>query len=154
MMEKTIWIKILLGISLLNTIMLGFLMFDKVADFIQNRPVVISRDYDKGQSIESAMETKKPMIILFYTDWCRYCQKFAPVYKKIADKKEIKKNFAIAYVNAEMPQNEKYTKEYKIEGYPTVYVVKDGKREQISTLSLFTPNAVEVLKEVFMSYLK
>ena len=39
-------------ISLVNTGMLLYLVSDNVITTIQNRPVVISRDYDKGQSME------------------------------------------------------------------------------------------------------
>ena len=71
------------------------------------KKVVISKQYDKGQSIEKAIETKKPMVVFFYTDWCGYCQRFAPTFHKIVKSKGVKKNVAVAYVNCEKPENSK-----------------------------------------------
>ena len=92
-MKISLLVKIVLAITILNTLLLGYLTYDKVVDTIKKRPIVISKDYDKGQSIELAMETKKPMVVLFYTDWCSYCQRFVPTFKKVVTNKEIKKNF-------------------------------------------------------------
>lgn len=112
------------------------------------KKVVISTQYDKGKSIEKAKETKKPMIVFFYTDWCGYCQRFAPTYHKLSKDKEIKKNFAIAYVNCEKEENHKLAEEYGIQGYPTVYVVdKNGKRTQLENQTFFGENAVDTIKE-------
>lgn len=141
-------------ITLINTGLLAFLTYDKVQEIIKSKPVVISRDYDKGQSMELALEKNKPLIVWFYTDWCRYCQKFAPTFKKVANNKEIKKNFAIAYVNAEEAKNKIYTKEYKVEGYPMVFLVKDGKKELVSPSLLFAPDAENALKKEFLEFLK
>ncbi len=145
---------ITLVISLLNTGMLIFLVSGKIEDSIKNRPVVISRDYDKGQSMEKALETKKPVVVWFYTDWCRYCQKFAPTFKKLTRDKKIKANYAFAYVNAEDKKNEAYMKEYKVEGYPTIYLVKENKKELISPLDLFSPSAFDTLKVKFLDFVE
>lgn len=141
-------------ISLVNTGMLLYLVSDNVITAIQNRPVVISRDYDKGQSMEKALLTKKPVIVWFYTDWCRYCQKLAPTFKKLTKDRQIKKEYTVAYVNAEDPRNKEYLKEYKVEGYPTVYLVKEGKKEFISPIDLLSPFAFDVLKARFIEFVK
>lgn len=141
-------------ISLVNTGMLLYLVSDNVITAIQNRPIVISRDYDKGQSMEKALQTKKPVIVWFYTDWCRYCQKLAPTFKKLTKDRQIKKEYSVAYVNAEDPRNKEYVKEYKVEGYPTVYLVKEGKKEFISPIDLLSPFAFDVLKAKFLEFVK
>ena len=141
-------------ISLINTGMILYLVSDNVITSIQNRPIVISRDYDKGQSMEKALLTKKPVIVWFYTDWCRYCQKLAPTFKKLSKDRQIKKEYAIAYVNAEDSRNKEYVKEYKVEGYPTVYLVKEGKKEFVSPVDLLSPFAFDVLKARFLEFLK
>lgn len=141
-------------ISLINTGFLGYLVYDKINSNIQNRPVVISRDYDKGQSYEKAQATGKPMVVWFYADWCRYCQKFAPTFKKLTNKKEVKNAYAIAYVNADMPENKELVKKFKVEGYPTVYLVNGIKQELVEPMSLFVPDAHKVLKDKFLKFLE
>ena len=141
-------------LTLVNTGFIAFLTADRVADYIKNKPVVISKDYDKGQSIEKALLTEKPMIVWFYADWCRYCQAFAPIYKKLTKDKDIKKAYAVAYVNGEDPINEEIIKEYNIQGYPMVYMIKEGKRELIPPIELFTPNAKDELKIKLLEFIK
>ncbi len=119
-----------------------------------SKPVVISKQYDKGQSLSKAINTGKPMIVWFYTDWCRYCQKFAPTFKKVTTSKEIKSSFAIAYVNAEDYENKEYVAEYDIKGYPTVYLVDGDKKELIPSQWLFQDDAVKKLKQNFLAFLR
>ncbi len=119
------------------------------------KKVVISKQYDKGKSLEKALETKKPVIVFFYTDWCGFCQRFAPTYHKISKHKDIKKNFAIAYVNCEDAKNSTLMSEYGIQGFPTVYVL-DGKgnKEQIGNQMLFNDDTVETVVKKAMEIAK
>ena len=114
----------------------------------ENKPVVISKQYDKGKSLKKAQDTKKPTIVFFYTDWCGYCQRFAPTYHKIAKNKDIKKNFAIAYVNCEEPKNHKLMEEYNVNAFPTVFVInKKGKRIQLENNTFFNKDSAKTLTE-------
>lgn len=120
----------------------------------EGKKVVISKQYDKGQSLEKAIATKKPMVIFFYTDWCGYCQKFAPTFAKVVKDKAVKKNFAVAYVNCEKPENAKHMEAYGVEGYPTVFVVgADGKRAHLQNQTFFNDDSVEVVKKDILSTL-
>lgn len=141
-------------ISLLNTGLLLYLVSDKVSFEIKNRPVLISKEYDKGQTYALAKETGKPMIVWFYTDWCGYCQKFAPTFKKLSKDKEIQEKFAIAYVNAENPNNKEIVEEFDVEGFPTLYFVNGDKKELIAPQNLFMPKAHESLKDKFLEFIK
>ncbi|MBQ8635713.1 thioredoxin fold domain-containing protein [bacterium] len=116
--------------------------------------VVISKQYDKGQSMEKALATKKPMVVFFYTDWCGYCQKFAPTFHKVATSKAIKKAFAIAYVNCDAPENSKYMQEYNVQGFPTVYVVKGDKKTQLENNTFFTDTAEKDLPAKMLEIIK
>lgn len=113
--------------------------------------VVISKQYDKGQSLEKALSTKKPIIVFFYTDWCGFCQRFVPTYGKVSKLKEIKKNFAVAYVNCERSENSKLMQEYGIQAFPTVYVLDaQGNKTQLDNQMLFGADAVEdIVKKAF-----
>lgn len=116
----------------------------------QNQNFKISEKYDKGQSFEKAQKTGKPMVVWFYVDWCGYCKRFAPVFAKVIKTKEFKDNFAAAFVNCEDPNNQKLMEEYRIEAYPTVFVVKpDGAKVQVDNPKLFTPDADKTLIKEF-----
>ena len=112
------------------------------------KEVKISTQYDRGKSLDKARATKKPIVVFFYTDWCGFCQRFAPTYDKITKDREIKKNFAVAYVNCEKPENEKDVAEYGIQGFPTVFVIKeDGERVQLENGTFFNDDSVKVVKD-------
>lgn len=114
----------------------------------QGGKVVISKQFDKGQSIEKALKTEKPMVVFFYTDWCGFCQRFAPHFNKIVKSREIKKNLAVAYVNCEKEENHKYMEEYDVHGFPTVYVVKkDGSRVHLDNATFFNDDTEKVVKK-------
>lgn len=110
------------------------------------KKVVISTQYDKGKSLEKALKTKKPVIVFFYTDWCGFCQRFVPTYHKISKNREIKKNFAVAYVNCEDMNNRSLMEEYNVRAFPTVYVVdKAGNKTQLENQVFFNQDSVEIL---------
>ncbi len=155
-MKKQIFILLIatLILTLVNTCLLTYLAIGGQVDFFKPRPVVISKDYDKGQSMEKALATGKPMIVWFYTDWCRFCQKFAPTFKKLTSKKEIKEKYAVAYVNAEAPENRALAIQYEIKGYPSVFLVNGIKKTLINPNELFEPDAVKNLKVKFLDFLK
>ncbi len=112
------------------------------------KKVVISKQYDKGQSLQKALDTKKPVVVFFYTDWCHFCQNFVKTYAKIAKSKDVKKDFAVAYVNCEKPENQELMKEYEVQGFPTVYVINtDGKRTHLDNGTFFNNDSVEVIKK-------
>ena len=41
-------------------------------------------DYKVGISYEQALESNKPMVALFYVDWCGYCLRFMPKFKALS----------------------------------------------------------------------
>ena len=120
-----------------------------------DKKVVISKQYDKGKSLKKALDTEKPVIVFFYTDWCGFCQRFVPTYHKLSKDKDIKKNFAIAYVNCEDSANSKLVEEYGVQGYPSVYVVdKNSNRTHIDNHILFGDDAVKAVKEKALELIK
>jgi len=112
----------------------------------EGKKVVISKQYDRGRSLKKAQETNKPIIVFFYTDWCGFCQRFVPTFDKITKKREIKKNFAIAFVNCEKEENQKIMAEYGVQGFPTVFVIDEqGKRTQLDNSTFFNADSKEVV---------
>ena len=114
--------------------------------------VVISTQYDRGRSLAKARATKKPIVVFFYTDWCGFCQRFAPTFDKITKDRVIKDNFAVAYVNCEKEENQADMQEFGIQGFPTVYVIKkDGSKTQLENGTFFNDDSVQVVKAKMLS---
>jgi len=110
------------------------------------KKIVISKQYDKGRTLQKAQDTNKPIVAFFYTDWCGFCQRFVPTFDKITRQSKIKKNFAIAYINCEKEENSKIMQEYGVQGFPTVIVIDEqGKRTQLDNATFFNDDSKEVV---------
>lgn len=112
----------------------------------EGKKVVISKQYDKGRSLDKAQKMEKPIIAFFYTDWCGFCQRFVPTFDKVTKNKKIKQNFAIAYVNCEDEANKAHVEKFGIKGFPTVYVIKqDGEKVQLDNNTFFNSDSKDVV---------
>ena len=78
-------------------------------------------EYNIGTTYELAIKDEKPMIALFYADWCTYCMRFMPKYKIIAD--VYKNKYNLVMIDAENPKYATLVKDYSIEGFPTMYIL-------------------------------
>ena len=56
------------------------------------------------------------VMIVFYAPWCGHCQKFEPIFKKVAE--EMKRSTAFARVD--VTKQKKIAKRYQINGFPTL----------------------------------
>ncbi len=116
----------------------------------------ITKAYAKDNTIEKAKAAGKPTVVLFYADWCGYCQKFAPTFYDVVKTRKIKSKLSVAYVNGSLEENQEYMKEYGIAGFPTVYMVdfKTGEKEKLSNSLFFNPDTKKVLTKMFLDFAK
>lgn len=116
----------------------------------------ISKKYDRGRSLDKALKKNKPVIIWFYVDWCGYCQRFAPTFDKVTKNKDIKKRFAVAFVNGDNKDSAKLMQEYSIHGFPTVYLLnpETGEKVLIDNGKMFSPDAEEDLIRDIKEFLR
>ena len=143
-----------LVISVISLILDGIIINKLNAKGLMRDPVVISKKYDKGEMMEKALKTEKPIIVWFYTDWCGFCQRFAPTFGDIIKDKQIKKHFAVALINADKPENQELMQKYEVGGFPTVYLInpKTNDRLLIDNQKLFTEDAKKELVKEFMEF--
>ena len=77
---------------------------------------------DKGVlTYEEAIKLDKPMVVLFYVDWCTYCRRFMPTFGEFANK--YKDKYSFVAINCDKSMYQKMVKEFNIMGFPTVFVV-------------------------------
>ena len=82
---------------------------------------IVPSDYDLGVTFEQAAQIEKPILTVFYVDWCTYCKRFMPKLDKV--RKMNNNDISVVLVNLENPENEKLAKEYRVSAYPTVYII-------------------------------
>ena len=83
---------------------------------------------------------KNPELIAFTAKWCGHCVKFKPLFD------ELKKDYSniISFVNYDSEKDMEKIKEYKINGYPTLYLKHNNNLIEYSGLR----NKDEILKFV------
>ena len=77
---------------------------------------------DKGViTYEEALKIDKPMVALFYVDWCTYCRRFMPTFGEFAAK--YKDKYSFVAINCDKAMYENMVKDFNIMGFPTVFIV-------------------------------
>lgn len=107
---------------------------------------VVPSDYDLGVTFEQAQKEDKPILTVFYVDWCTYCKRFMPKMDKvrILNKNDIN----VVLINMEKPESEKLAKEYRISSYPTVYIIDPKYDNRVHIDNAFFDSITSLNKEV------
>lgn len=76
---------------------------------------------DNANQLNSALSSSRPTFIEFYASWCPHCKRMAPVMAQLRADYEGKVNV----ITIEGEAHEELMKEFKVESYPTYFIVKD-----------------------------
>lgn len=89
---------------------------------------VIPSEYDKGVVLKKVLGKDKPVVVVFYTDWCGACKRVVPVFDAVRDELSDKAEFVMVNADKETELSDKYDIRY----YPTVFFIDtDGKKTEI-----------------------
>jgi thioredoxin len=72
---------------------------------------------------KTVLQSKIPVIVDFWADWCGPCKMIAPILEKIA--KESAGKVIVAKVNTD--DNQEWASKYGVQGIPTMLFVSGGK---------------------------
>lgn len=72
---------------------------------------------------EEVLNSKLPVLVDFYADWCGPCKMMSPVIEELSSKYEGKAK--IGKLNVD--QNGTTAQKYKVMSIPTILLIKDGK---------------------------
>lgn len=79
-------------------------------------------EYHIGINYEDALKSDRPMLAVFYVDWCGYCLRFMPKFNILSKLYKDRFNFVMINVE-ENKETAKLAQEVGISGFPTVYVL-------------------------------
>lgn len=74
-------------------------------------------------SFQKIVDTKKPVLVDFYAEWCGPCQTMAPILKQV--KKEL--GDSIKIIKIDVDKNNTISAQFGIRSVPTLKLFKDGK---------------------------
>jgi thiol-disulfide isomerase/thioredoxin len=114
-------------LSALVVFLVFLILYSIISSFFKKR---IFRS--KKESFESSNPNKDAEVMLFYVDWCPHCTKAKPEWEKIKakyDGKQVKGHtivFTEVNCTTENAEVSEMMNKYKITGYPTIKLLKDG----------------------------
>lgn len=71
---------------------------------------------------KEVLESKEPVLIDFFADWCGPCKMVSPIIDEIAEEK---KDIKVGKINVD--QQGELAMEYQVMSIPTLMVLQDGK---------------------------
>ena len=107
---------------LLICIAVSYFFFSKSGSYSVNREKTIG-DHDAGKPAE---------LLLFSANWCPHCKTAKPVWNELSKDYEDKmiNGFRVIFTNVDCSEEtgevERLMDKYKVEGFPTIKLVKDG----------------------------
>ncbi|TSE06550.1 MULTISPECIES: thioredoxin [Aquimarina] len=75
-------------------------------------------------SFNTIIDSKTPVLVDFFADWCGPCKVLAPILKEVKD--DLGENIKI--VKIDVDKNQPLASKYQVRGVPTMILFKDGKQ--------------------------
>ncbi len=116
-----------------------------------NLQAPIEIPHDSILTLKEAEKKDKPIVVMFYVDWCSYCRKFMPVFAELSN--EYKNDYVFAAVNCDLPENMPKIKKYHILAFPSLFII-DNKINHSFSLNIASTTDKNIMKEDLDNYLK
>lgn len=95
---------------------------------------------------DQALSMNKPIAIEFYTQWCGYCKKFAPILESLSS--EYSSKYSFVKIDAESPENKDLVQSFGISSYPSFFLVDPKSKKYIFIEQSIYTNPKLVKKEM------
>ena len=92
----------------------------------------VKYDSNREHNSEDQLSNKTANLMLFYVDWCPHCKTAKPEWNELKEEYDGKNinGYTIVFeeynCTTESPEIGDLIQQYKIDGYPTIKLVKDG----------------------------
>ncbi len=88
----------------------------------ENIVILTDSDFD-----EKVLNSKKPVLVDFFANWCGPCKMIAPYLDNLAD--EYKDKVTVAKLDVD--QNGQSAMKYGVRGIPTMILFENGKQKEV-----------------------
>jgi len=80
-------------------------------------------EVNKNNFNKEVMESKIPVLVDFYANWCGPCMMLSPILEEIAEEKKD----TIKVVKVNVDKEVELANQFSINSIPAVFLIKDGK---------------------------
>lgn len=122
------WVKYLLGFCVF--LLLVSLFWPRPTIGVQLVPIkgttyyqAVLENFSSNDKIKGALSNGKPAFVAFVADWCGYCKKIKPEWKKFEDGYS---NDGCNVLSIECTQYKDLAKKHDISGFPTIKYLPKG----------------------------
>lgn len=126
------WSTIGIVVLVLILAVIGYVMYKNYIQSAVNPTYKANHENVPVGSTNANSSGKEAEIMLFYTDWCPHCKTAKPEWEQVKAEYNGKQihGYTIIFTEVnctnESPDVERMMNTYKIEGYPTIKLVKDN----------------------------
>lgn len=107
------------------------------------------RDTTFFQLLQEAKETKRPLLLDFYADWCTPCKEMEEKVYRLPEVGEAAKGFLAIQLDGERGEGAALYAKYRVSGYPAViFFDPEGNEIRRITGSVDAQTFLQILKEV------
>ena len=92
----------------------------------------LSPSFKANREVLGASDSKTAELLFFYTDWCPHCKTAKPAWNDIKAEYQDKRinGYKVIFTDVNCTNDSREIEEmmdkYKVEGYPTIKLLKDG----------------------------
>jgi len=135
MSNQTGFISKLKSIKISQNVIIGiviFILFAVISFYCYKTYAPKSSYRANREPVDGSSSGKTAEIMLFFVDWCPHCKTAKPIWEELKAEYQNKKinGYAVVFTEInctnETPEVENMVNKYKIEGYPTIKLLKDG----------------------------
>jgi thioredoxin 1 len=109
--------------------------------FWKKKPKYITTQVTDDNFNDLVLQSKMPVLLDFYADWCGPCKVLGPIVDELAE--EFDGRVLVAKVNTEL--NPKLSQHFAIKSIPTMYIIHKGEAVERYNGLIPKPNLQEIL---------
>lgn len=94
-------------------------------------------------NFNNIIQSKTPVLIDFYADWCGPCKVLAPILKDVKDEL----GDVIKVIKIDVDKNQPLAAKYQVRGVPTMILFKNGKQLWRQSGVLQKKDIVAIIKQ-------
>ncbi|MCK4833406.1 MAG: thioredoxin [Gammaproteobacteria bacterium] len=98
---------------------------------LHKKELIFDVDLEQFEALVLAASDETPVLVDLWAEWCSPCLVIAPILKKLVD--EYDGGIRLAKVEVDEGENMKLAGRYKVRGFPTVLLIKNG--EEVARFS-------------------